>query len=734
VNPGFSQGKKAIRKYSAADTALIRLYIKKGTGFASNNNDSAMYFADEAIDASQQTKNETLLANAFYLKAKTYYFMSSYSAAQFYQYKSLVLSEKLGEKDLQSRAYNLGGAIFFSLGNFDEAIKNYNNRVRISSMLKDTSSVIQTYFNIALVYNTKGAHGQAAEVTYKALDIAEKRRDTMNMMALYESLGMSYNQLHDLTKATTFLNKAYKLALLKNEEYEQGGILIDLGNVYQQSDDYYTSIQYYNDAIGITRKNGDKRRLSTATSNKAKSLLMMKRYKEAMLFNEEAMKLALEINYAKGLVDGFATKAECLFATEKYKEAEESALKAVEIAEKIQANKEAYDCYLLLNTIYDKLNDTPKAYKYYKHSIELRDSIEDPGQVKAIAELGFGYEKAKTERLQKFKEEQAAADLKKQKQIRNIFLAGGIVMFVLLVFIIRVYVQTRRANNEITKQNKIIEETNTRILESIDYSKNIQQSILMPEADIKKLLPGSFVLYKPKDIVSGDFYFIEPILRAKTKWMAVALADCTGHGVPGALMSLMGYNILRQSLEEEHVTNPGEALDYLNKELHSFLRQNQKEKHILDGMDIAFVAIEHETRGIIYSGANNPLWIASKNKTLVDENGKAFEIIGQSGENNLYEIRATKQPIGFSENPKQFVNHKFKLEQGDMLYLFTDGFADQFGGPKGKKYKYRQLAETILANTDKTPEEQGSVLENSFSRWKGRLEQVDDVSVIGIRI
>jgi len=242
-----------------------------------------------------------------------------------------------------------------------------------------------------------------------------------------------------------------------------------------------------------------------------------------------------------------------------------------------------------------------------------------------------------------------------------------------------------------------------------------------------------FILYKPKDIVSGDFYFVEPVQTTRVSLVVFALADCTGHGVPGALMSLMGHSILKECLKAPEVNSPGEGLDYLNKELHSFLRQGQKEEHIMDGMDIAFCSIDLVTGEMIFSGANNPLWIVSKRKNIKDTSGNELHLSAESNGNNLYEIKATKQPIGFNENPKKFLNHQLKLEKGDTLYLFTDGFADQFGGPKGKKYKYKQLTEVILNSANKTMPEQKRDLENSFTTWKGNLEQVDDVSILGIR-
>jgi serine phosphatase RsbU (regulator of sigma subunit) len=729
-----AQGKKPIAKFSVSDTATIRSYLLKGTDHSSVNNDSAMYYADLAESGSQQIKNESLLAQAFFLKAKINYFTANYSAAQFYQYKSLLLAEKVKDKKLMSKSYNLAGAICFSIGNYDEAVKQYNNRLILSQQEKDTGAILQGYFNLSLVYNTKGEHRSAVEVNYKALDLAEKSKDTINLMAVSEGLGMSYFQLGELDRARPYLDKAYAIALLKNQTYEQGGILIDIGNIHQAKKEHKRAINFYNKAIEITSRNGDKRRESIAISNKAKSLMELKDLKHALSLYDEALKINLEINYAKGLSDVMANKAECLVLTGDLKEAEKLALQAKDIARNIKAPKEEGSCYKLLEGIYLKLGDKAKAYEAYKNHIMLRDSAEEKAGLKTISGIEFNYDKEKSEREAKFKEERAKAEVKRQRQVSNLLLAAGVILFVLLVFVLRVYFQKRKANEEIIRQNKILEETNRHILESINYSRGIQESILPSREAVAKLLPESFFLYRPKDIVSGDFYFVEEIKTQTQEMTAVALADCTGHGVPGALMSLMGHSILKQCIPVKEVKDPGSGLDYLNKELHSVLRQNQKEEHILDGMDIAFCTIDSRDQKLSYAGANNPVWIISKKKDLHEQDKSAITLLSQNHENCLYEIKATKQAIGFNENPRPFQNHELKLMKGDIVYLFTDGYADQFGGPKGKKYKYKQLSELILSNGNKSLSEQRSALEHSFHKWKGNLEQVDDVSIIGIKL
>ncbi|MGZ4033456.1 MAG: SpoIIE family protein phosphatase, partial [Bacteroidia bacterium] len=257
-----------------------------------------------------------------------------------------------------------------------------------------------------------------------------------------------------------------------------------------------------------------------------------------------------------------------------------------------------------------------------------------------------------------------------------------------------------------------IDEKNKDITDSIHYAKRIQQAILPSESLWKQLLPESFILYKPKAIVSGDFYWLE-------KWgnqTLVGAVDCTGHGVPGAFMSIVGHNILTQAVNVLGLSKPALILNETNKQLSKKLNQDPDVATVRDGMDIALIAINYPKLKIEFAGANNPLWIIR--------------------DNQLIQLAGNKFPIGvfIGEELQQFTNHEWELQKGDCIYIFTDGYADQFGGPKGKKFKYKQFQELLLNNHQKPFEEQKIILEKTIVDWIGDLEQIDDILVIGIKI
>jgi PAS domain S-box-containing protein len=286
-----------------------------------------------------------------------------------------------------------------------------------------------------------------------------------------------------------------------------------------------------------------------------------------------------------------------------------------------------------------------------------------------------------------------------------------------------------KLENEIWEQKKIIEEKNRDITDSIQYSKRIQRSVFIDKDRLKELAPESFIFFRPKDIVSGDFYWFNEmhttfeqensegnIELLPHSFLLFAAVDCTGHGVPGAFMSIIGNSLLNQAIKSPNVTTPAEALNYINTEIKQTLNQDADEAPIRDGMDIALCAIDFKRMTLEFSGANNPLYIVR--------------------EKNIIEFKGDKQAITASSDNviRPYVNQTVKLQRGDSIYIFTDGYADQFGGPLGKKFMYRRLKELLISLQECTMEEQMDEIADAFDAWKGELEQVDDVLVMGVKV
>jgi len=344
----------------------------------------------------------------------------------------------------------------------------------------------------------------------------------------------------------------------------------------------------------------------------------------------------------------------------------------------------------------------------------ITDSIFNADNSKQLGDLKTNFEverkeaelKVKTEAQQAISEEE-----QKRQQIVIILISClSVLVFIFSVFMYNRVKVTQKQKRIIEKQKQLVEENQKEIIDSITYAKRLQLAILPADAEIKKYLPDCFIYYQPKGIVAGDFYWMEHLDNTTY----IAAADSTGHGVPGAMVSVVCSNALNRAVKEFSLRDTGKILDKTRDlVLETFAKSGEE---IKDGMDISLCGINILTNKMQWSGANNQL-------LYIKNNGK-----------ELLEIKADKQPIGKTEYPKSFTSHILELQKGDIIYLMTDGYPDQFGGDKGKKYKYKQLEDLLLANSNKPLEEQKNILSQSFDNWKGALEQVDDVTIIGIKI
>ncbi len=321
-------------------------------------------------------------------------------------------------------------------------------------------------------------------------------------------------------------------------------------------------------------------------------------------------------------------------------------------------------------------------------------------------------------------------------------------LFVLVSFILYTKFREQRLKNEkkileqkvydrtqeIRQQKEHIEEKNIEIMDSINYAKRIQTALLTGDSEWEKISKDYFVFFKPKDVVSGDFFWaFHNEISNLSIWVA---ADCTGHGVPGAFMSMLGMGFLNEIIIENNVTESSEILNLLREKIINALIQKDSDSQQKDGMDIALCVWDKKKNIIDYSGANNPLWVVRDlDKILPERLESRKTMINEENTKAIIEIAADKQPVGlYGDELAPFTSKKIKLEQGDTVYTFSDGFPDQFGGPKGKKFMYKPFKRLLLEVNNRSLEEQKEIITKSFYEWKGDLEQIDDICIIGVRV
>ncbi len=376
------------------------------------------------------------------------------------------------------------------------------------------------------------------------------------------------------------------------------------------------------------------------------------------------------------------------------------------------------------------LGDYKASAQLYAGCNRLKDSLSVIQSVDKLTEMEVKYETGKKEeQLKRLGAEKEITDLK-AKHSRIWLIAASIgILFVVVVAVILLKQNRNRqkANKLLQHQNDEIVHQKKEITDSINYAKRIQLAILPPDKMVKQLLPNAFVLYKPKDVVSGDFYWMEE----KNGMVMFAAVDCTGHGVPGAMMSVVGLNLLNQAVKEKGLTTPSDILKHLDSGVTDTLRQSGDTDSIKDGMDLSLCSYNPKTLELQYSGAFNNLWVVRKN---ISSSYKPITKNEVFFEEHLLEIKADKFPIGSNLDgvADNYNNYKLQLQKGDCVYLYSDGYADQFGGPKGKKFKYNSLKKFLVSVHHLPPEEQREKLLIAFENWRGNLEQVDDVLVIGL--
>jgi serine phosphatase RsbU (regulator of sigma subunit) len=389
-----------------------------------------------------------------------------------------------------------------------------------------------------------------------------------------------------------------------------------------------------------------------------------------------------------------------------------------------------------LSGLYKISGKYDSAFYYQSVYLSANDSIKSFKNVQKMADLRTEFEVAK--------KQSEVEVLEKNKLIQFIVIIGlGLILLLAIGIILLYYYSLKRSkrltaalderrillekqSRELKEQREVLKQQKEEIISSINYAKYIQSSILPQEEQLETLLGEHFVLYKPKDIVSGDFYWISNI-ENKT---VLAAADCTGHGVPGAFMSMLGTALLNEIINKEYITHPGVILRRLRKEVINSLQQKGERGEQKDGMDIALCTLDIENMKLQFAGANNPLYLIRK-ANLPEVGLLRCE---SAGEERLYEIKGDMMPIGINDRMENFTFHEIDIYKGDTFYLFSDGFPDQFDSQNNKKFGYRKFREQLLKNNSKTMPENKNILEKVLNDWMGDNSQIDDIMVIGFRI
>ncbi len=566
--------------------------------------------------------------------------------------------------------------------------------------------------NNGYLYDQKGDMILALDNYHKGLDLYEFVGDKTGISTSLNNLGVLYSMIGDTTKALTYHRRSLELKKELKDPYGVAMSLNNIGTIYENHNRPFEALNYYDQSLEIREEIEDQRGIAMSYDNIGDIYLSQDFTVAALSYYEKGLKTWEELEDPVGISTSCDNVANALIKLDRHDEAKEYALRSNQIAEELGYVVDIKNSSITLSVIYKHDKDYKKALEKLETYVDMRNKMENSEFANAALKKSLFYEFQKTSLQDSLNNAKVLEiqDLELSSQrTQNIALYVGIgLMLVIFILGIRSFVRKKKDHQLIMSQKLEVESKNKEITDSITYAKRIQLAILPPEEMISKHLKNGFVLYKPKDVVSGDFYWMEVI----DDEIIFAVADCTGHGVPGAMVSVVCHNALNRSVFEFGLTKPS---DILNKTRDLVIETFMKsDKNVKDGMDIALCSLNRKTNLLNYSGANNSLY-------LVDNN-------------ELKTIKADKQPIGKFAMSTPFTNHTIQLNNDNSIFLSSDGYPDQFGGPEGKKFKYKQFREMLLNNSSKAMKTQKEILDSTFENWKGNLEQIDDVCVIGVRI
>ncbi|MES2591136.1 MAG: tetratricopeptide repeat protein [Bacteroidota bacterium] len=711
--------------------------------------DSALYYANSALRLARQlqknnNKNESELfqikkgiTNSYSNIGTVYYYLGNYSKTLDYWLKSLKIAEEQNDKKAVAARIGNIGIVYANQADYPKALECYFKALTMNENLGDKKGVIGNLSNIGVIKMRQGNYPQALEYYLKSLKISEELQNEASIANALGNIGIIYNTQNDYPKALQYFLKSLEIAKLSNDKNGIVSNFSNIGDVYYNQKEYSTALEYYLKALKITEELGNKVEIGILLGNVGDAYKQLGNYPQALDYAQKALKISSELGDKRAIATNLVYIGAVYLAQKKYQNAYEYLYPALALDISIGANSYTAGDYETLSELYEKSNiPLPdsiggkllnmeqmrlRSVYYYKRCIAIRDALFNEENKKQLVQKEMNYEFEKKEQAAKAEQSKKDAVLlaEKNKQQFILILVSSLLILVFLFagFVARSLRMTRKQKRIIEEKNKeteiqkgVIEKKNKDITDSIRYAKRIQDALLREEEHVSMHLPEHFILFIPKDIVSGDFYWGA---EKQDHWY-FAVGDCTGHGVPGAIMCMLGISFLNDIVSPEGLLSPAEILNRLRDKMVKELRQNGEDGGNQDGMDISLVRLNLKTNEVQWAGANNAL-------NLIRDG--VFD-----------EIKADKQPVGFQPGSRLFTNHEMQLKKGDSIYIFSDGYADQFGGEKGKKYTYRKLENSLAIYNHKAMKDQKGLLRKRFLEWKGPLEQVDDVCVFGVRL
>src|SRR5664279_1010762 len=694
---------------ASTDSGRIKLMIIK-VNFLSNIN------LDSSISLALKTLKQPGIIHyykwEFYLReglASNYSFKGNYKAAweQINYLKQSVKSSK--DSTDFGRIYGSSGLLYGMQSKYDSSIYFYEKAIHIYEKLGINQRLSKCYSNIAIDYQQQSNFPVALLYFQKALKISEASKNEIDQAFSFVNIANTYDNMGDTVRAESTYLKDIELAKkhqLKNVELYA---YTNLSTLYITEEKWQKAYKFGIKAAELGGKMGDYGIEAASLSKAATSLGMLNEFEKAVAIAKKAIAIADSSAQPLNISQAYWSMGSVLKSQGKWKEAitfYEKGFASVKDAGLIDAAmgidyRELSDCY-------ERAGNYVKALSAYQKSAMINDSVGRKDNIRKATELTMNYEFDKKVQVQKA-EQKAKDAITRAQQLALII--GLVLSLIIIVGAFVAYRNKKRANALLYSQNLEIETQKNYLTSSINYAQRIQSAVFPSDEILTDNFPEHFILFKPLDIVSGDFYWC----KQNNNELFVAVADCTGHGVPGAFMSILGITFLNEIVNKANLCSTSEILDRLRKNVIRTLHQSQNNNQPRDGMEVALCRFDLKNKKLQFAGAFRPIFLIR--------------------ENSLHHNSGDNMPIGiYDDEGKSFTTNEISLQKDDIIYLFSDGYVDQIEGADRKTFRNKRFKELLLEIFRLPMDEQKMVLQNRIEEWQGELEQIDDILVVGIKI
>ncbi len=633
---------------------------------------------------------------------------------------ALALAQRIGYKRGIARANTMIGFCKQVIGEYPASEKYLLRSLQIYREIGDSARVSGAYSNLANTYFYTDNRTMAMAYNIKALKLAEGK-DPVTTAICYENLGILYAMQKQYKEARSYFRKSLGMNVQKHDSVQIAKSYNNLGVLASEEKNYDSSLYYNRKSMEIREKINDVPGISSCYFNQSNLYILLGKYDLALesanrsLEIQERLGKKLEMSSTEYIIGNILMKrGNAQKAIPRYR-------RAIELGELIGSPESAMNGYQGLAEAYASIGDFKLAHQNYKRNRAIHDSLYSEESRSQMSEMASKYENEKQEKeLEILQQEEQLNNLDEQRKtsLMNYSLGGLALILILLGLTYRRYYLGKKTNKQledsyrqVSYQSAIIQHKNQDITDSIIYARRIQQAMLPSDDELKKHFSDASVFYKPKDIVSGDLYW----MLGKGDEVFAASIDCTGHGVPGALLSIVGYNSLNEIVNEMNISDTSNILNLLHKKVTDMLNEEAGGTIARETMDIALARLNKRTGELQFSGASASMYVHSGNK-----------ITNLRGD--IYSIGGVKDI-----NETSFKTTALTLQKGDLLYFCTDGYASQFGGQHGKKFMAGPLKELLVKISAQPLSSQANTLEETFNAWKGSHAQVDDICIMGLR-